>query len=358
MNKVKVLTNNLRALKDYYGKKVHLDNLPTFIWLEPTNHCNLRCVMCPNGAGMVNITKGYMEFDFFTAIVDELSGYASAITLAVGGESLLHPRFMDMVRYISSKGIKVLLNTNATLLTKEMSEELLTTGIAYLSFAFDGFNKKSYEKARRGAIFEDTMDKVTYFLELRKKKRLKSPYCILSMLMLDLEPYTEQEKAAFLSHFEGLIDEVRMREVSTWGSAFKEADSFSHRKHEGIFLPCSRLWSTACITWNGDMVPCIYNTNHEFIIGNLAHDSLISLWNSENLMALRRAMLDASYLELSPQCDNCIVLGTPPILGIPSGLRLSLADAMTNVLGYGFEKASLSLANKFRKNSFSSRRVK
>ncbi|MFH1654819.1 MAG: radical SAM protein [Pseudomonadota bacterium] len=354
IKKIKILFNNIRALKNYHRKKVHLDNPPSFIWLEPTNHCNLKCIMCPTGTGMTSVKKGYMDYGLFKKIIDEVKDYTSAIILAVGGESLLHPQFFDMVRYASSNDIKILLNTNATLLTKEKVEQLLYSGIASISFAFDGFNKETYEKARVGADFEKTLDNIFYFLELKKRKEKKSPYTVLSILMLEIGDCSGEEKEVFLKKFNGLIDEVRLREVSTWGSTFEGVDTFNPRKHDRFFPPCSRLWSTVCITWNGDVVPCVYDTNHEYVIGNIKENKLIDIWNSNKMLKLRQSMLDGDYLDLLPLCGNCIVLGTPPIVGIPSGIRLSLTDAVTNFLGYRFEKIALLIANKLKKGKFSS----
>ena len=355
--RVSVVRENIRALTNYHAKSIGLDNMPTYFWLEPTNHCNLKCIMCPNGAGKIDIDKGYMDFHLYRDIIDNIQAHASAVTLAVNGESLLHPRFFDMVRYAARKGIKVLLNTNATLLDAGKAEEMLTSGIASISFAFDGFNKSTYEQARAGAVFEKTLENILYFLRLRKTAGNTSPYTILSMLKLELGAVTEKEKRDFLRLFDGLIDEIRLREVSTWGDTFKGTQNFSYRRNPTPHPPCSRLWSTAVITRNGNVVPCIYHANHQYVIGNVINSSLREIWNSEKMQALRRSMIDGSYLKLSPLCEHCIVLGTPPIFGIPSGIRLSLADSATNLLGYRFERYALSAANRFFRGQFSSKTI-
>ena len=344
----------MRALSNYRKRISVLDNPPTHIWIEPTNHCNLRCIMCPNGAGMVNIQKGYMDYGLYRRIIDEIKDHTSSVTLALGGESLLHPRFPDMIEYANSSGIKTLLNTNATLLGTEMAHRLLDCGIANISFAFDGFDKGTYEKNRVGADFEKTLENILYFLELRKKRRKRAPYCVLSILKLGVEDCDKGVREDFVRRFDGLIDEIRLREVSSWGSAFKESDKFSHKRYEFQWTPCSRLWSTICIAWNGEVLPCVYNANHEYTLGDMKKERLLDIWNGQRMVRLREAMIDGSYLKMSPLCANCIVLGTPPIMGIPSGIRLTLADAVTNILGYRFERMAIRLANKLRKGDFAS----
>lgn len=352
-----VIKENIRALNNLHSKSICLNNMPTYIWLEPTNHCNLKCIMCPNGAGKIEIDKGYMDYHLYREIINDIQTFASAITLAVSGESLLHPRFFDMARYATQKGIKVLLNTNATLLNENRARELLKSGIASISFAFDGYNKSMYEQARAGAVFEQTLENITSFLRLKKETHKKSPYTILSMLKLGLGTVTDKEKTDFFNRFDGLIDEIRLREVSTWGDTFNGTEDFSYRHNEMIHPPCSRLWSTAVITWNGNVVPCIYNANHQYVIGNVRNARLKEIWNSDKMQTLRSAMLDGSYLNLSPLCEHCIVLGTPPIFGIPSGIRLTLSDAATNVLGYRFERYALSAANRMLNGQFSSKTI-
>ena len=238
MKKIKILRNNIRALQNYRKQKVVLDNPPTFIWIEPTNHCNLHCIMCPTGAGMVNIQKGYMDYQLYKNIIDEIKSYASAIILALGGESLLHSELFNMIKYASSNGIKVLLNTNATLLDKETAQLLLDSGISSISFAFDGFNKETYEKVRVGASFEKTLDNILYFLSLKKNNKRKKPYTILSVLKLGTEDCSKEEKEAFLKRFDGLINEIRLREVSSWGSTFKDSDKFPHKRYDILWTPC------------------------------------------------------------------------------------------------------------------------
>jgi len=306
---------------------------------------------------MVEIEKGYMAYDFYQAIIQEIRPFTSAVTLAVNGESLLHPHFFEMVRYATDQGIKVLLNTNGTLLNHERAELLLDSGIKSISFAFDGFNKSMYEKARVGASYEKTLTKILHFLKLKKKRRRRYPYSVLSILMLELERCPEEEKRSFLGQFDGLIDEIRLREVSTWGSTFKDTKKFSYRENRIHHTPCSRLWSTAVITWNGDVVPCIYNVNHEYVLGNLKKKRFPEIWNGEKMISLRRSMLNGSYLRHLPLCENCIVLGTPPIYGIPSGIRLTLADSATNMVGYGFEKFALAFANRVRNGRFTARTI-
>ncbi len=313
--------------------------------------------MCPNGKGMIGIEKGYMPLALFKEIIDQIKDHTSTIVIALHGESLLHPHFIDMVCYAKRNGIKVSLNTNATLLTQNMSHQILSSGINFISFAFDGFNKVAYESTRKGSNFEKTIQNILYFLMLKKKSKSKLPYTILSILKIKLDEQTEKDKKQFVMLFKGLVDEVRLREVSSWGKTFKDTKEFTAYNSNGHFNPCSRLWSSICIAWNGDVIPCIYNANHEYVLGNIKDACLRDIWNNNRMQTLRRSMVQRNPLLVSPICENCIVTGTPPILSIPSGLRISLADAVVNFTGYWFERELLKLANLLHHGTFSSKQI-
>lgn len=354
--KVRILGNNVKALRQYQKKSPVLASLPSYLWIEPTNHCNLRCIMCPTGAGKVSFERGFMDFGLYRNIIDDVHPYVSAVILAMSGESLLHPDFMDMVRYADERRVKVALNTNATLLDRGQALALLDSGVSYISFAFDGFTKAGYEAARRGADYEATLENILGFLRMKKDRRRRRPYTVLSMLDLKIERPSAEEKKAFLSRFDGLVDDVQLREVSSSGCLFKETEEFAHKMFSRR-IPCGRLWNTLSVAWNGDVVPCIYNMNHDYVVGNVRTESLAEIWNSAQLVALRKAMLEGRALDVSPLCDNCTIFGTPKILGIPAGLRASLSDAVTNFLGYGFEKRAVALANILIGGNFASKRI-
>jgi hypothetical protein len=85
---------------------------------------------------------------------------------------------------------------------------------------------------------------------------------------------------------------------------------------------------------------------------------LAAVWNSPHLVALRRAMLDGRALEISPLCDNCTIAGSPPMFGVPAGLRATLAAALGDFFGPGFENRAVALAERRVGGRFAARRIK
>ena len=106
--------------------------------------------MCPNQF-IPKEKKGYMDFGLYKQIIEQIAPHTSSVYLLVGGESLLHPKLPEMVAYARRYGIRVLLNTNATILTPMLSKRLIDAGLSHITFALDGYTKDVYESIRVGA---------------------------------------------------------------------------------------------------------------------------------------------------------------------------------------------------------------
>ncbi len=92
----------------------------TIIW-EPTGKCNLRCKFCYINFSVTSKTKE-MNFDEFKIMMEKLP-FIKHI-LMIGGELTLRNDLLDILDYLNSKGIKVLIGTNATLISESMVKSL------------------------------------------------------------------------------------------------------------------------------------------------------------------------------------------------------------------------------------------
>src|ERR671917_984130 len=111
--------------------------LPTELQVEVTGACNLRCRMClVRYAPAVGRKEGALAYEDFLALVDELPELRK-LTLQGLGEPLLSPHLVDMVRHAAERGVEVGFNTNGTLLTRPIAEELVSAGLGWLHVSLD-----------------------------------------------------------------------------------------------------------------------------------------------------------------------------------------------------------------------------
>jgi radical SAM protein with 4Fe4S-binding SPASM domain len=325
---------------NYHKRKIVLDNAPTFFWIEPTNKCNLKCIVCPNSI-LPKDQTGYMEFELFKKIIDECKEYVCSAFLFLGGESLLHKDIFKMIRYAKDNGIRPLLHTNATLLNEANIEKIFESGLDYISFSMDGFTKEVYEKIRVNADFYKTLAGIVNFLKKKKELGARKPYTVIQTLLpnyVDYKPDTPEEKA-FYKIFEGLpVDEMNIRIPHAWGDKLFKTDKYIPKKLGNVFSPCSFLWGSLSILYDGTVVPCCIDFSGQYALGNVKDKSILEIWNSEPLQHLRKSMVDGTYTEKNSICNNCMYIWEPRLIGLPVGLAMILGQAVMNIIGSDAEK--------------------
>jgi len=279
-----------------------------------SNSCNYTCVMCPN-KDLEPGDRGLMDFDLFKKTVDEAREFIFDANMNHRGESLLHPRLVEMLEVVKSAGLFARLHTNGSLLTEELSRGIILSGLDRLSFSFDGYDKKTYEKIRRGGDFEKTVENIVRFLEIKKELGRKKPVTVIEVI--DFQEGDPRElaeaKAKYLSLFEGLpLDSLVIKEFHNW------AGEVGPKKPLAKKTTCAFPWNGLIIFWDGSVLPCTQDFFGSLKLGNIRESSIKEIWNNERMIDLRRrlARLDTESLGVCAKCDR---LAQERILGIPKG---------------------------------------
>lgn len=282
--------------KYFKGHEKYL--FPSRVILEFTNCCNLSCAMCPRQ--YTNSRKGFLKYDLFKKVVDEISEYPGAgIIPFFRGESLLHPDFIPMLRYMKLKKISpVQLSTNGVLLSEKISEKIIDSGIDFISFSLDGFNESIYKKIRRGADFNLVVRNIENFL--KKKKGQPLPQTQVSMVETRL---TKKTIPDFVARWIDLVDRVRVyKEHSTAGYFGSLKDGNKSRMK--IRKPCLKLVTEIAVCYNGDVAICNHDWNRKKFIGNAAKQTLRDIWNNRHYQALRRMHFEGD-IRRGTVCYGC-----------------------------------------------------
>ena len=125
---------------------------PIVVW-NITRTCNLRCVHCYSDSASANypgeLTWGEME-----TVVDDLAAYEVPSLLLSGGEPMVHPDFFKLVDLASSKGLKLTISTNGTLITPEKAALLKAAEVAYVGISLDGIGEIHDQFRRKEGAFD------------------------------------------------------------------------------------------------------------------------------------------------------------------------------------------------------------
>lgn len=287
MHKIK---NRLNIYRDFVKKKVFVSGLPIEIGIEMTNRCNLKCPMCAREEMTRPI--GDMPMELLTKIIDEIKSYAELIYLHGDGEPLLHRQIYEAICYARTNGLRVGLSTNATLLNSNNARLLLDSGLDYLILPVDGFTKETYEKIRVNAIYEQVVENISKFMELKKIRKAKT-FVVIQFIEME---QNYKEKEAFFNYWKKYNPEViRVKPIValTGGKCISRIKS-----------PCFYLWRQSMIDWDGTVFACCVDTNSVYSLGNVKDKSLREIWNGPLLTRLRQMHIENRQSQISI-CNTC-----------------------------------------------------
>jgi 12,18-didecarboxysiroheme deacetylase len=112
------------------------DKKPVVVW-NMTRRCNLRCVHCyakaldERGRDAISTEQG-------KALLDDLADYGAPVALFSGGEPLLREDLVELAKHAVGKGMRAVISTNGTLITRQKARELKEVGLSYVGISLDG----------------------------------------------------------------------------------------------------------------------------------------------------------------------------------------------------------------------------
>lgn len=277
-----------------------MQEFPKQIIIETTAYCTQRCIHCAHR--ILKRPKGNMDESLYKKIIDEIAIEAShtEVWFAYYGEALiLRRRLYQMIRYAKDRGLtNTVLNSNAMLLDREMSEMLIDSGLDRFIISMDGFSKETYEKIRVGGRYEEVLSKALAFLELLKSsKDTKLKFEMQFSIMEE----NEHEAEAFENFWRSRGAYVKIRPKASWAGKVEAKNLDSSIKR----VPCKWALNHGAILWSGELVACGVDCEGEFVAGNLKHQTISEIWNTGHKQ-FRQIHLDERWQDLPKVCRQCL----------------------------------------------------
>jgi radical SAM protein with 4Fe4S-binding SPASM domain len=290
------IRNRAAIFWSYVTRKTVVAGGPKYVLLEATGKCNLFCPMCPRE--LVHFEPIDIPMPLFSKVIEEARDFLEFTVPYGAGEPLLNKRIFEMIRFCRDRNIRIGLSTNGTLNNPERNRKLLESGLDYIIFAFDGATKESYEKYRKGAIFEETRDKIMEFLKMKREMKSKI-FTIVQMVRL-------KDNANEVDDFRKMwgipgVDQVRIKEdeLQFDGVGIPRSPQVPKRRN-----PCHYLWQgPVYIHHDGNVFPCCYMWRGE-PLGNANQAAVKEIWNNEKMQKLRQAHLEGN-VGAYPDCVRC-----------------------------------------------------
>jgi len=113
-----------------------IDKNPVVVW-NITRQCNLKCVHCYAHA-KATLQENELSNAEGKRLIDDLAGMGVPVLLFSGGEPLMRPDMPELAEYAVQKGMRAVISTNGTLITREIAQKLKNIGLSYVGISLDG----------------------------------------------------------------------------------------------------------------------------------------------------------------------------------------------------------------------------
>ncbi|MDR2503108.1 MAG: 12,18-didecarboxysiroheme deacetylase [Deltaproteobacteria bacterium] len=323
------------------------DKKPVVVW-NMTRRCNLKCVHCY--AKAVAGGEDAMSTAQARAMIDDLAAYGAPVLLFSGGEPLVREDLPELAGYATSKGMRAVISTNGTLISREKARELKAVNLSYVGISLDGGEEVhdrfraapgSFRQAIRG-IENCQAEGLKVGLRFTINRRNAAEVPKLFRLLEDMnipricfyhlvysgrgsdlirEDLDHRETRAMvdliLDETRALFDKGLSKEVLTvdnhadgpylWMRLQRE----DPRRAEEVFelLQFNEGNSSgrglACISWDGQVHADQFWREHSF--GNVLERPFSSIWDDPSIFLL--AQLKEKHKHLKGRCAVCRFLG-------------------------------------------------
>ncbi len=281
---------------------------PLALMIEPTNRCNFNCPLCDRGTGKLTRPEGSMSLEDFERILEGAGRGLKLLLLWNQGEPLLNKQFGEMARAAKRRGVFCAASTNGSLLRRK-AEEILDSGLDELIVSLDGATAESYNRYRRGGDFEDILNGIRHLVEKRGKRL--APLISLQFLLLkdnigEIEDFKRLVKNLgadrALWKTVQVSDETQAAEFLPQDAAYSRYRNPLNRELKRTRRDCRRLLYSAVVDWNGNMVPCCFDKDEAFVVGNALESDFKSVWKGAKFNSFRAKIAEG---RLPAMCHNC-----------------------------------------------------
>ena len=304
--------NEIKEVK--YGFQKHLSSrFPSQIIVDSTQFCNLACIHCPHPSFIKTdaYSGSHLDIELHKKLIDEIAtdglGICQYIRYTANGETLIHPKFDEMIEY-AGKYSKTRINvtTNGVLLTDKKSKKLLDAGVNVFDISLDAYSDETYSKVRVKGDLSKVRPNVLNLIKLIKE----GSYDAKLVVSFVEQPLNMHETKQFEDFWKNAgADFVVIRRLHSAGGA---KDGIKSKMEEGLKnverKPCLYPWERLTITPEGDLSYCPTDWMNKSHFIHFSKTTIKEAWQGKFMNSLREAHLSNNYkgFDFCKQCPDWI----------------------------------------------------
>lgn len=249
------------------------------VYIEITNICNMNCSFCHGHSR----TKGFMSYELFQKVLNELEDKTKYVYYHLMGEPLLHPELPLFLKTANEKGFRSMITTNGTLIPK-CGDMLLENHVHKVNLSIHSLEDVDETQ------FNEYMDSVTRFSE---KADEMGTIVVFRMWNKGFDGGLNERVINYLKHrlagewsdnSRGL--KIRNKLFLEWGDRFVWPDKEATMYGNDVY--CYGMRDHFGILCDGTVVPCCLDSDGVIALGNIQTTSLDEILSSPRAQAIKK----------------------------------------------------------------------
>ena len=147
------------------------DKKPVVVW-NSTRRCNLHCLHCYTESKDQQYPNELSNQEA-RELIDQLADFGVPVLLLSGGEPLYRPDVLELAAYAAGKGLRAVLSTNGSRISREVAGEIKEAGVSYVGISLDGVGEVHDRFRGMKGTFEKSLKAIEHCRETGVKVGLR-----------------------------------------------------------------------------------------------------------------------------------------------------------------------------------------
>jgi radical SAM protein with 4Fe4S-binding SPASM domain len=184
-----------------------------------------------------------------------------------------------------------------------------------LIISIDGTSQDTYQSYRVGGSLEKVIEGTQNVVNWKKKLKSKTPHIVFQFLVV--KPNEHQVPEIYKLAKEMQVDQVVLKTAQIYDyqhgsdlipeqeqySRYRKNDDGTYSIKNPLDNQCWKMWHSCVITWDGKVVPCCFDKDAHYKLGDLSQKSFSEIWNGGAYQNFRNTLLRSrNEIEI---CKNC-----------------------------------------------------
>ncbi|WP_045212449.1 radical SAM protein [Desulfonatronovibrio magnus] len=290
---------------------------PLYMEISPAGACNHRCVFC--GLDFMGYKKRFLDTGLLKERLTELGRLGLKSVMYAGeGEPFLHQDMAEIVQHTRKSGIDVALTTNGTLMSPEISREILEH-TEWIKISCNAGTAETYSRIHgtRPDHFERVMHNLEQAAQIREKQGGRCTLGLQIILLpenaqeievlarrcrdmgidyLVVKPYsqhpqskTQEYRKIEYSQYEDLNNRLQAHASDSFSVIFRKRTMHKWDEQDRAYPSCLALPFWSYMDAEGNIWGCsVFLGDENFCYGNVYDHSFDEIWTGDRRRKLMK----------------------------------------------------------------------